>query len=292
MTETDATIAQNCSYIMEILTEDWAFSNRPAVEVSVLGYSSRLGKKIDDNDTTRIRLTCVWLYNCQAGRIVMSSNRLMPVETMPRTIEEVLSRSSGSFLKYVSDTHQDKLYDLPDSIQDVIGLQALRPSAAVCKVMTVPNSNCVRIVTPDEHVNTGFHEILIYDMGQKEWPQVPLSEIGCLRLDWLKDLFSFIGRYQLELEQMRKACRDRFGPAAAGTCPTCDKYIQVNLGEHVALYHLDLAQLWRCPVDWCPVWKGTSQECVDHMRKAHNTPISVKAGNLARWFPPWTVTRE
>ena len=69
--------------------------------------------------------------------------------------------------------------------------------------MTIPNSNCVRIVTPGEHVNTGFHEILIYDMGQEEWPQVPLSEIGCLRLDWLKDLFAFVGRYQLELEQMR-----------------------------------------------------------------------------------------
>ena len=98
--------------------------------------------------------------------------------------------------------------------------------------MTVPNSNCVRIVTPDEHVGTGFQEILVYDMGQEEWPQVPLSEIGCLRLDWPKDLFAFMGRYQLELEQMRKACRDRFGPAASGTCPTCDKFIQVNLGKH------------------------------------------------------------
>ena len=28
------------------------------------------------------------------------------------------------------------------------------------------------------------------------------------------------------------------------------------------------------------------------MRKAHNTPVTVKAGKLARWFPPWTVTRE
>ena len=91
---------------------------------------------------------------------------------------------------------------------------------------------------------------------------------------------------------MRKECRDRFGPAASGPCPTCDKYIKVNLGKHVALYHLDLAQLWRCPVPWCPVWKGTSQDCVDHMRRAHNTPVTVKAGNLARWFPPLTVTRE
>ena len=222
----------------------------------------------------------------------MSSSNLMPVVTRPRTIDEVSSHLSESFLRHVSDSHLDKLYDLPEDIQDVMGLQALRPSAAVCKVMTIPNINCVRIVTPDEHVNTGFHEILVYDMGQEEWPQVPLSDIGCLRLDWPKDLFTFVGRYQLELEQMRKACRDRFRSAAAGTCHTCEKYIQVNPGKHVALYHLDLAQLWRCPVAWCPVWKGTSQYCVDHMRRAHNTPISVKAGNLARWFPPWTVTRE
>ena len=117
-------------------------------------------------------------------------------------------------------------------------------------------------------------------MTHENWPLVALSDIGCLRLDWPKDLFTFVGRYQCELEQMRK------------TCPTCEKYIQVNLGKHVALYHLDLAQLWRCPVPWCTVWKGTSQDCVDHMRKAHDTPVFVKAGNLARWFPPWTVTRE
>ena len=138
----------------------------------------------------------------------MSSNRLTPVATRLRTIEEVPSNSSASFLKRVLESNLDKLYDLPESIQDVMGLQALRPSAAVCKVMTIPDSNCVRIVTPDEHVPTGFHEILIYDMGQEEWPQVPLSEIGCLRLDWPKDLFSFVGRYQLELEYMRKECRD------------------------------------------------------------------------------------
>ena len=255
VTRTDATVAQYCSYIRGILTKDWALSNRPAVEVSVLGYPSGLVKNTDNKDTAWIRLTCVWFYKCQAGRIVMSSNKFMPVVTRPRTIEEVPSHLSESFLRRVSDSHLDKLYDLPENIQDVMGLQALRPSAAVCKVMTIPDSNCVRIVTPDEHVSTGFHEILVYDMGQEEWPQVPLSEIGCLRLDWPKDLFAFVGRYQLELEQMRKVCRDRFRASASGMCPTCEKYIQVNLG-------------------------------------AHNTPISVKAGNLARWFPPWTVTRE
>ena len=134
----------------------------------------------------------------------MSSNRFTPVVTKPQTIEEVPSHSSESFLKRVSETYLDKLYDLPESIQDVMGLQALRPSAAVCKVMTIPDSNCVRIVTPAEHVSTGFHEILIYDMGQEEWPQVHLSEIGCLRLDWPKDLFAFVGRYQVGIGTYEK----------------------------------------------------------------------------------------
>ena len=203
-----------------------------------------------------------------------------------------LEMSSASFLKSISESDYDRLYDLPAGIPDVMGLQALRPSAAVCKVMSIPDSNCVRVITPDEHVPTGFHEILIEDMGLREWPKVTLSEIGCLRLDWPQEFFTFVGRYQLELEQMRKECRDRFEGISSGVCPTCEKFIQNNLGRHVAMYHLDLAQLWRCPVGWCPVWKGTSQDCIDHMRRAHNTPITMKAGNLARWFPPWTVTRE
>ena len=204
----------------------------------------------------------------------------------------IVEMSSPKFLRSISEKDYDRLYDLPTGIHDVMGLQALRPSSAVCKVMSVPDSNYVRVITPDEHVPTGFHEILIEDMGLREWPKVFLSEVGCLKLDWPQEFFTFVGRYQLELEQMRKECRDRFEGISSGACPTCEKFIQVNLGRHVAMFHLDLAQLWRCPVGWCPVWKGTSQDCIDHMRRAHNSPITMKAGNLARWFPPWTVTRE
>ena len=31
---------------------------------------------------------------------------------------------------------------------------------------------------------------------------------------------------------------------------------------------------------------------MDHMRRAHDIPPVVKVANLARWFPPWTVTRK
>ena len=38
--------------------------------------------------------------------------------------------------------------------------------------------------------------------------------------------------------------------------------------------------------------EGTAQDCIDHMQRIHKVPLSVKAANLARFFPPWTVTRE
>ena len=274
VSRTGMTCAEYCSYIQVTSLNDWAVSNRPAVEVIVFGSPHRFVWDARNKDTTWIRLIYFWFHNCQVWWIVMSSSIIMPEADRPRAFDTDSTQPPETFLRHVLKSHSDRLYDLPE---DVMGLQALRPSAEVCKAMTVPNSHCIRVVTPDEHVSTGFHEILIHDMTHENWPLVTLSDIGCLRLD----LFTFVGRYQCELEQTRKTCRERFGPTASGTCPTCEKYIQVNLGKHVALYHLDLAQLWRCPVPWCTVWKGTSQDCVDHMRKAHDTPVFVKAGNLA-----------
>ena len=105
----------------------------------------------------------------------------------------IVEMSSPSFLRSISEKDYDRLYDLPTGIHEVMGLQALRPSSAVCKVMSVPDSNCVRVITPDEHVPTGFHEILIEDMGLREWPKVSLSEIGCLKLDWPTGIFHVCG---------------------------------------------------------------------------------------------------
>ena len=115
----------------------------------------------------------------------------------------------GTFLGLAIDLGSDRLYDLVDNIPDVMGLRALRPSAAICKVMSVPDSRCVRVVTPDDHVDIGFHEILIHDLADEEWPLVTLSDLGCLRLEWPKTLFTFMSRYQFDLDQMRKECRER-----------------------------------------------------------------------------------
>ena len=70
------------------------------------------------------------------------------------------------------------------------------------------------------------------------------------------------------------------------------KLIKLDMGRHVANYHLDLAQLWRCPLSWCTQWKGIPQDCVGHLCQEHVVPHTVRAANSEKWFPPWTVSRE
>ena len=91
---------------------------------------------------------------------------------------------------------------------------------------------------------------------------------------------------------MRHACKERFCGWQTGCCPYCSTNIKHDMARHVSSFHLDLGQLWRCPVSWCTQWKGTPQDCVNHIRKKHYINDSVKAANLGRWFPPWTVMRE
>ena len=49
----------------------------------------------------------------------------------------------------------------------------------------------------------GFHEVHILDMADADAPYVAISELGYLRLDWPKAIFSFMGRHQVDLEHLR-----------------------------------------------------------------------------------------
>ena len=188
----------------------------------------------------------------------------------------------GTFRWFELNLQSTRLYDLDSDIPDVIGLRVIQPDTAVIKVMSIPDNCCIRVVIPDDHLGTdGFHEILIHDMEEQDPPFVALSDLGCLRLDWPiwpMAIFSFMGHYHL-----RHECQERFGSTQSGLCTYCGKYIQQNLGRHVTCYHLDLAQLWRCPVTCCTVWRGTPQNCIDHMRKAHTVPAMVHGPPSPGW---------
>ena len=57
-------------------------------------------------------------------------------------------------------------------------------------------------------------------------------------------------------------------------------------------YHLELGQLWRCPVSWCVVWKGSGRACLEHLAEKHGGSTLEITTKVAKFFPPWTVTRE
>ena len=75
-------------------------------------------------------------------------------------------------------------------------------------------------------------------------------------------------------------------------CDFCSTMIRCDMYRHVARCHLDPAQLWRCPVSWCTVWKGAPQDLMDHVRGAHKVPEEVQNIKLEMLIPPWTVTRK
>ena len=92
-------------------------------------------------------------------------------------------------------------------MQDVIGLRAIRPDAAVAKVMSLRNSRCIRVVTPDDHVTCGYHEILLHDLGDEDLPLVSIRELDYLRRTWPRAVFAFLTRSQQDLELKRKECK-------------------------------------------------------------------------------------
>ena len=90
---------------------------------------------------------------------------------------------------------------------------------------------------------------------------------------------------------LRREYKRRFRDMQAGVCAYCGRHIMHDMARHVSIYHLDLEQLWQCPVSWCSHWKETPQDCIDHIRLQHHVGLSVKTTNLGKWFPPWTVTQ-
>ena len=134
------------------------------------------------------------------------------------------------------------LYDLDTRyIPDVLGLCARRLEAAVVKVLSRKDNRCVRVLIPDENVgHQGFHDVLLHDMADADAPYVAVSDLSALR-------------------------QERYCVTQIGLCTFCGKVIRLDLAKHVANYHLELAQLWQCPVSWCTIWKGTPQDYIDHI---------------------------
>ena len=95
-------------------------------------------------------LTWITLADCWFSCRLVSGKGLPAVNQAGATMTAT-NPLLGTFLGVGLDLGSDKLYDLVGDIPDVMGLRALQPSAAIVKVMSVPNSLCIRIVTADDY---------------------------------------------------------------------------------------------------------------------------------------------
>ena len=157
-------------------------------------------------------------------------------------------------------------------VPDVLGLRTCDSNAEVFRVLPGRARYSVCVLIPDDRVaSPGFHDVTLVHQTSESGHIVSMDDMCDLRRQWPSILLLGMSKFRSK---------------QAGLCKACGTNIQHDMALHVSTYHLDLGQLWRCPVSWCTQWKGTPQDCIDHIRARHHMGDSVKTANLRRWFPP------
>ena len=146
-------------------------------------------------------------------------------------------------------------------VPDDLRLRIRYPDAAPVKVLKGRAKESVRVLIPDTNgTDCGFHHVMLIDMADADGPVVPVGDLCLLRRRWPLSVVSGMSRKQTDLELIRHECKWRFRGSRTGCCLHCGMIIKNDMVRHVSSFHLDLAQLWRCPVTWCTQWKDTPQD--------------------------------
>ena len=179
------------------------------------------------------------------------------------------------------------------SFPDKVGLFGRRKDAAVSHIMAGRDSRSVRFVVPDGRVvDRGYHDVTVVDMEEERVPMVVMNDMTRLRELWSVEVLDHMKWYQQDLELMRKSAKKDYSQIRPMPCRFCGKVIRVDMYRHVARLHLDLVQLWRCPIAWCTTWKGSPQDCLEHVRSGHDAPWVSKTASIEKYAPPWMVRRQ
>ena len=186
----------------------------------------------------------------------------------------------------VVDVDSEELISL-GSFPDKVGLFGRRKEAAVSRIMAGRDSRSVRFVVPDGRiVDRGHHDVTVVDMEEERESMVVLSDMTRLRELWPVEVFDHMKRHQQDLEQLQKSAKKDYQQTRPMPCRFCGNVIRVDMYRHVARLHLDLVQLWRCPIAWCTTWKGSPQDCLEHVRSGHDAPWVSKTASIEKYAPP------
>ena len=178
-------------------------------------------------------------------------------------------------------------------VHDVFGLCGRREGAIESRILQGRDARSVRVLVPDPRsLEQNFHDVTVVDMGDLPESEVSIPELSDLTRKWPPAVRAHMRWRQPELEEMQQAAKLQYRKKQPAQYDFCSRTIRCDMYRHVARCHLDLAQLWRCPVAWCTVWKGALQDLTDHVRYAHRVPEEVQNVRLEKLIPPWIVTRK
>ena len=226
-----------------------------------------------------------------SGDFVMATDRVAPAGVRSGITFGVTLDVPWNAPEAYVHLHLDDVVDL-DTVPDVLGLIGRRPEAAVFRVLQGRDARSVRALILDLRV--------LEDLAE---PSVFQDKLSLLRLQWPVTVLRNMVWLKNELDAMHAAAKKRYRHSycahtvASGLSVICTA-IYIISTYHLDIiwisfgYHLDLDQLWRCPVSWCTVWKGTPQDCMNHVRGAHDVLSDIKSASLEKFFPPWTVRRQ
>ena len=167
----------------------------------------------------------------------------------------------GTFFCPTLDITSEKLCDFVPNTQDAMELRAIRPTADLVNTMAARDSQSIRLVTPEVHVECGFHRFLLHEMGEEESSFVVKSTLDSLRGNWPQIWLSLMTRFRQNLERKRRECKERFSYRHSGNCEHCGKLLLTDFDKHISFCHLELAWICCCLVMWCPMWRWTTQDC-------------------------------
>ena len=183
---------------------------------------------------------------------------------------------------------------------DVFGLGAFDEKMPITRTLPGSSPCDLRLLIPDAGIGQdGFHDVVIENLlGTSTWRSryvSPADVIG-LRRRWPQAVFHVMRERCVEMEDLRRKAYTGDQPAyrytGRGYCPVCEIKTEHSLDSHMMCHHLGLGQLWRCPVEWCAVWKGSIRECWDHFNEKHSVSETLDFDKVSKSFPAWTVTRD
>ena len=176
---------------------------------------------------------------------------------------------------------------------DGFGLRAFDEKMPITRMLPGSGPCDLRLLIPDAALGKkGFHDVVIENLlGTSVWRSkhvTPADVIG-LRQRWPKAVFHVMRERSVEMEYLRRKAYTSGQPAyrytGRGYCPVCETKTDHALDSHMMCHHLGLGQLWRCPVEWCAVWKGSVRECRDHFNEKHSGSETIDFDKVSKAFP-------